>query len=401
MKNVTIVGTGLGEATVTPEAQRAIDRAEVITGAASVVERFREPGKRVFTLYQTAAVAELIQKEDAYEFAVLVSGDTGFYSAAAGLADALSDYNVRVIPGISSINAFFARLKLPWQDAAFASAHGRGVDIAGYVRRNRLTFCLTGNNVQELGEKLCEAGLEHIQTYVGENLGAESEKVYELTASKLAEGTYPSLTVLLFVNDSYDDSTPCGLPDHKFTRMAGIPMTKCEVRALAISKLRLKPGYICWDVGAGTGSVTVEMALNAYRGHVYAVEVKEEAIPLIKQNCAAFHLGNVTAVHGAAPEILAELPQPDAVLIGGSNGRLVEIISAILTKNPSAGIVLTAVTLETVSAALEAFKAAGIQPEITQISAGRGKKLGSLHMIEAQNPVTIFSTTEREPTWNI
>jgi precorrin-6Y C5,15-methyltransferase (decarboxylating) len=136
------------------------------------------------------------------------------------------------------------------------------------------------------------------------------------------------------------------------------------------------------------------MGLSAYKGHVYAVEVKAEAIPLIRQNCAAFYLGNVTAVHGEAPAALEALPPPDAVFIGGSNGQLGEIISAVLIKNPAAGIVVTAVTLETVSAALAAFKEAGIEPEITQIGAGRGKKLGGLHMIEAGNPVTIFSTTK-------
>ncbi|MCL1796167.1 MAG: precorrin-6Y C5,15-methyltransferase (decarboxylating) subunit CbiT, partial [Clostridia bacterium] len=334
--------------------------------------------------------AALVAQENALEFAVLVSGDVGFYSAAAGLSDALAGHRIRFIPGISTVSFLFARLKLPWQEAALVSAHGRDTDIAGYVRRNRLTFCLTGNNASELGAALSKAGFGHIQTYVGENLGSENERVYETVADDLTRGGFPSLTVLLFVNEAFDNKTPCGLPDNRFFRLAGIPMTKSDTRAIVLSKLNLNPVSIAYDIGAGTGSVTVEMALSAYRGHVYAVERREEAISLIEKNCAAFHIGNVTAVCGEAPAALEPLPAPDAVFIGGSGGGIDELIRTVLRKNPDARIVVTAVTLETVSAALAAFAKAGQEPEIVQVSIARGKLAGGLHLMEAQNPVTIL-----------
>jgi len=391
MKKVTIVGVGLGAATITPEAQEAVARAEVLTGGPRTLEPFKDVPKPLYPYYLPKDVATLVAEESAREFAVLVSGDVGFYSAASGLAEALAAYDLRFVPGISTVNAFFARLKLPWQEAAFVSAHGREADIASFVRRNRLTFCLTGNNANELGSALSKAGFGHMQTYVGENLGTTYERVYETVAENLARETYPSLTVLLFVNEAYDDRVPFGLPDSRFSRLAGIPMTKSETRAIILSKLNLSPAALCYDIGAGTGSVTVEMALCAHRGHVYAMERRAKAISLIGQNCASFHIGNVTVVCGEAPAALESLPIPDAVFIGGSGGEIDGILFAVLRKNPNARIVVTAVTLETVWLALSAFQKAGLEPEIVQLSVTRGRQAGRPHWMEAQNPVTILS----------
>ena len=391
MKNVAIIGMGLSEGTLTPEAWEAIGEADVLLGAERMLALAGGFGSRSYPCYLPEDAAALIQKEDAQNFAVLVSGDIGFYSAAAGLREALSGYNLRFVPGISTLSAFFARLGLSWQDAALVSVHGRNRNVADTIRRNRLTFCLTGNNLNEIGKALCRAGFGQIKTYVGENLGTRDERVYDIMAGQLSEGDFPSLTVLLFENERPDDRTPCGLPEDTFLRLEGIPMTKSEVRAVVSSKLHLHPGSICWDVGAGTGSVTVEAALSAYRGHVYAIEQKEAAVSLIEQNCAAFRLGNVTALCSKAPEALADLPAPDAVFIGGSGGKLREIIQVILQKNPNARIVVTAVTIETVSVALSALQDAGLEPETVQISVAKGRKAGNSHLMEAQNPVTILS----------
>jgi len=395
MKKVTIIGIGLGAGTMTPVAREAIEQAEVLFGAPRVLELCKDMPIPSYPYCLPDDVAALIGSENAREFAVLVSGDVGFYSAAAGLCDALAEHDLRFVPGISTVSAFFARLKLPWQDAAFVSAHGRKANVVDTVRRNRLTFCLTGNNANEIGTALCKAGFGHIQTHIGENLGTEQEQVCETVVKALVQRDFPSLTVLLFVNERFDDRTPCGLPDSYFSRLAGIPMTKSEIRAVILSKLGLRPADICWDIGAGTGSVTAEMALFAYCGHVYAVERREAAISLIEQNCAFFHLGNVTALCGEAPVVLETLPVPDAVFIGGSGGELSAIIFSVLAKNPDARIVVTAVTVETVSTALAAFSQAGLEPEIVQINVARGNQVGGLHLMEAQNPVTILSAGGR------
>ena len=396
MKRVTIIGMGPGPGTMTQAAGEAIADADVLVGAARMLDLYKGPAKKTHMCYLPKDVAEVIAGEDAREFAVLVSGDVGFYSAAEGIAEMLQVYDLRLIPGVSTVNSFFAKLKMPWQHAAFVSVHGRKMSIVDTVRRNHLTFCLTGNNINEIGAALCKAGFGFIKTYIGENLDSEKERVYEAYAEDLANGDFPPLTVLLFINETFDNRTPCGLPDGSFSRIKGIPMTKSEIRAIVMSRLNLRPDNICWDIGAGTGSVSVEMALSAYRGHLYAVERTEDGIHLIERNCVSYHIGNVTAVRGEAPAALEPLPTPDAVFIGGSSGEADGIIAAVLSKNPQARIVVTAVTVETVSDALAAFSKAKLEPEIVQISASRGKQVGKLHMMEAQNPVTILSAGGHE-----
>ena len=272
MKKITVIGVGVGKDTLTPEALGAVKDAEVLLGAQRTLDLVSDihngPAKRMYPYYLPKEAIEAVKSENAERFAVLVSGDVGFYSAAAKIGEALSEYDLRFIPGISTVNAFFAKLKMPWQDAAFVSAHGRETDIIGYVRRSRLTFCLTGNNTRETGAALVSAGFGQIKIYVGENLGTKTERVYDTTAGSLANLECPSLTVLLFINEAFDERTPAGLPDSRFLRLEGIPMTKSETRAVVMSKLDISPSSICWDIGAGTGSVTVEMALGASRGHV-------------------------------------------------------------------------------------------------------------------------------------
>jgi precorrin-6Y C5,15-methyltransferase (decarboxylating) len=153
---------------------------------------------------------------------------------------------------------------------------------------------------------------------------------------------------------------------------------------------------VCADIGAGTGSVTVEMALAAYKGRVYALDKSEEAIRLVTENCRAFHIGNVTPIMGEAPGALQELPPLDAAFIGGSSGRIGEIFGALLGKNPRVRIVVNAVTLETLHAAATAFAAHGIAPDITQLSVTHAKPVGNRHMLQAGSPVFILSGGQNE-----
>jgi precorrin-6Y C5,15-methyltransferase (decarboxylating) len=381
MKTIKIIGTGVGPQSLTVEAAEAIARADVLLGAKRVLAPYAD--RPCHPVYKPEEVADYIEESGYAHFAVLVSGDVGFYSAATSLAEALPAYDVRFVPGISTVNAFFAKLKMPWQEAAFVSLHGRDCNLIDTVRRSRLTYCLTGGKIDT---PKCD------KIYVGENLGTQNERVYEACEIE----SLPPLSVLLFVNEGHDASTPTGLADDTFHRLEGVPMTKAETRAIAMSKLRLRPNAVCWDIGAGTGSVTVEMALSAYRGHVYAVERKPEAIPLIEKNCAAFRIGNVTTACGEAPAALEELPAPDAAFIGGSGGKTGGIIAAILRKNPNARIVVTAITLETAAMALEAFKTAGVELEIIQINLSKAKSAGESRFMQAQNPVTILSAGGKE-----
>ena len=392
MKKIVIVGTGMGPCSITREGLQALEEAEVWFGASRLLETFKPlfagKEKPVCPMYKPDAILRAVEEREETCFAVLVSGDTGFFSAAGAIREALQQYEPRLIPGVSSGSAFFARLGLPWQDAALLSTHGRDMTAAaGAVRRNRYTFCLTGNNAAALGSLLCETGFAGLTVHAGENLGSPEERIRTITVEELSGLDMPPLSVMLIVNPEPDDRIRFGISDTAFVRGEAIPMTKSEVRALSLAKLALRPGDTCWDIGAGTGSVTVEMALAAWRGRVYAVERQSAAIDLINENSRRFHLGNVIPIAGEAPDVLAELPPPDAVFIGGSGGRIQEILPLVLTKNAGARIVVTAITLETAAAVLALLP----QAEKTQLSAARAKKAGDSHLLLAQNPVMILS----------
>lgn len=416
MKQVFIIGTGPNPAQVSGRALAHLQEAEVLIGAARMVEPFAYLGKTVYPVYQPDKVAQVIKESSHSRFAVPVSGDVGFFSAAAGINEALQEANnreagnregagqqpgqqveVHFIPGLSSLASFFAKLKMAWQDAALLSLHGAAGDIAGQVRRHRKTFCLTGNNLPEIGQTLINAGYGSLPVYIGENLDYENEQITKTTAAALAETSRASLAVLLIINEDFDSRVRAGIADEEFFR-GDIPMTKAEVRAVTLAKLAVSPGDICYDIGAGTGSVTVEMALAAYGGQVFAIEQKGEAIALIEENCRRFHIGNVTPILGQAPaalatlEALEKLPAADVVFIGGSGGRMKEILEYVTARNPRVRIAINAIALENLASSLELLTALGLPAiEVIQVSVAKANKVAELHMMMAQNPIFIIS----------
>lgn len=389
MKTVRIIGVGMGPDTVTGEGMAALRSAELLLGAPRLLAGFAGLNKPMAAEYAPAQVAAQVRGTGAAEIAVLVSGDVGFFSAAQGLTRVLDFCRVELVPGVSSLHYFFARLGRPWQGAAVLSCHGRQAPLVETVRRNGETFVLTGGNLPELGRALTEAGFGSLTVQVGEDLGLPTERLRTCRTEELVGLSASSLTVLLVENPDPDSRCPTGLPDEAFQR-GQVPMTKAEVRAVILSKLALRPEAICADIGAGTGSVTVEMALSAWRGRVYAVERGQEGADLIRENCRRFHVGNVTTLLGTAPEALADLPPLDAAFIGGSGGRMGAILDAVLGKNPAARVVVSAIALETVQQTMEAFARYGIQPEIVQVSVARTRPTGGLHLLMAQNPIFLL-----------
>ena len=169
-------------------------------------------------------------------------------------------------------------------------------------------------------------------------------------------------------------------------------MTKSEVRAVALSKLALTENAVCWDVGAGTGSVSVEMALQARLGQVYAVEKKPSALALLEENRRRFGLENLTTVSGSAPEALEARPPPRLVFLGGSSGRLREILALALEKNPAVRITAAAVTLETAAELTACAKSLSLAEwEAVSLSAARSREIGAYHLMAAQNPVWLYT----------
>ena len=390
MKEINIIGMGMSEKTLTAEALALINDADILIGAKRLINEFSELNKPSYNAYLSNDILEIIEKTDAEKIAILVSGDVGFYSAAEKLTETLKDYSPNLIAGISSVSYFFAKCSLPWKDANLISCHGLDTNIVSSVRRNRFTFALTGKNIPELQKELVKYGFGDLKVWIGEDLGSDEESIQESMISDLEGKEFSSLTVLIIENPDFDSRIRTGIPDEEFIR-GKVPMTKSEVRAVCLSKLALSPTDIAYDIGCGTGSVTIEMAFSAYDGKVYAFDKNEEAIALLEQNCQKFHLDNVEALCGLAPECLKDLPVPDVAFIGGSSGNMEEIVSYLHGINNEMRFVITAVTIESAMAGLDSLKNVGISGDIVQVAVSKGRQIGDLHMLMAQNPIFIIS----------
>lgn len=398
-RRASLVGIGMGTPeTMTKEAEDAFREADCILGSGRMLDTFRGWGKPLCDAYDPGKMLAFVKEHPQYrKIAVALSGDVGFYSGAKRLTAAFEEEGIetRLIPGVSSVAYFCSRLKISWEDVKLTSIHGRRKNLIGAVRENRRTFTLLGGKtpVKLLCEELLEYGLPEVTLYVGERLHYPDERITKGSPAELKGKTFDGLCVALIENPGYHDGVRSCIPDEEFLR-GSAPMTKSEVRSLSVAKLGLSRDSVAWDVGAGTGSVTIEMALAASEGQVFAVEKKPEAAALIRENCCRFGTPNVQVTEGTAPEALKDLPAPTHVFIGGSSGNLREILELLLEKNPKVRLVINAITLETVGEANACLKELPFTDvEITQIQAAKSKKVGSYQMMLGQNPVYIFACT--------
>lgn len=398
-QKISLVGIGMGaEKTLTLEGKKALNEAELLIGAKRMTEAVQKPGQMVLHEYRSEKIVEYIREHPKYRtVAIALSGDVGFYSGAKKLIDQL-DGNVEVICGISSVVYFMSKIGLSWDDAKIVSAHGRNCNLISLIRHNPKVFSILGteDGVAVLASRLVYYGMGDVTLYVGENLSYENEKIFHDKAANLTEYRGDALSVVTACNEK---ATPLsavhGISDGEFLR-GKAPMTKEEVRTVSLSKLRLSEDSVCYDVGAGTGSVSVEMALRAWMGQVYAIEKKEDALALLKENKKKFAVDNLVIIPGVAPEAMTELPAPTHAFIGGSSGNMQDIINLLLEKNPKVRIVINCITLDTVTEAMNAIRDFGLEDvDIVQLAAARSKSIGRYHMMMGENPIYIISCSGR------
>lgn len=413
MRKVTIIGAGPGNPDLLSRAALdAIDIADVVIGAHRALAGIDVPPDVVrCELVKTADIVAALTDAASWQRAVVVmTGDVGLFSGARRLVEALSgnaQVDVRVIPGISSASYLAARLARPWQDWRFASAHGVACDIVAEAERAGELFLVTsgGEDPSRLSGELVQAGFGDARVTVAERLSYPDERITCATASEIVGQTFDDLNVML-IDFAGGAGSPAGasraassrwpyassgIPDELFIR-GDVPMTKQEVRAVALAKLRLTATDTVWDVGAGTGSVSIEAALVARAGSVWAVERNAAGVRLIRENADAFGCGNVHAVPGVAPEALVKLPVPDAVFVGGSAGELPSIVESALEKNSQVRLCVPCVTVETLTEACALLSGSRFKGfEACQVSAARAEAVGSHHLMKAQNPVFLVS----------
>ena len=398
-QKISLVGIGMGtEKTLTLEGKKAFDEAELLIGAKRMTEAVQKPGQSVFHEYRSERIVEYIKAHPEYRtVAIALSGDVGFYSGAKKLVDLLEG-NVEVICGISSVVYFMAKIGLSWDDAKIVSAHGRKCNLVSLIRHNPKVFSILGteDGVASLAKKLVYYGMGDVILYVGENLSYENEKIFHDKAENLTEYRGDALSVVTAYNE---EATPLsavhGIRDEEFLR-GKAPMTKEEVRTVSLSKLCLAEDSVCYDVGAGTGSVSIEMALRAWSGEVYAIEKKEDALGLLKENRQKFAVDNLKIIPGTAPDAMKELPVPTHAFIGGSSGNMNEIVKLLLEKNPEIRIAINCITLETVTEAMNAIRDFNLTDvDIVQLGVARSKTVGRYHMMMGENPIYIISCSGR------
>lgn len=389
---VYLIGTGVdGARTLTREAADVVAESELLIGASRMLEPFADCGKPMVCEYAPERIAEVLKSAPSDIAAVLLSGDIGFFSGAKRLLPLLDGMEVRCIPGISSIAYFCAKLGISYERMQFVSLHGRSAAIALPVKTHERCGFLLGGEISaaQVCKRLCAFGLGGVTVHIGENLGGKTEQIVSGAAADLTGYAGQKLAVLITENADFLRHLPSCIPDSAFQRGA-VPMTKSVVRGTSVSLLKIENDSVCWDIGCGTGSVSIEMAYRCPNGKVFAFDKNPAAVQLTQENAMQFGCDNITVTEGICPDCLADAAVPDKVFIGGSAGRLQEVFACIFSKNPHADIAVTAVSLETLHEAQMCFASYGAACEIMQIAVTQTNRIGTHTMLSAQNPVFLI-----------
>lgn len=404
-----IIGIGPGDKElILPAAIRKIEQCDVLIGGKRNLELFNhlEMDKLVvgnnlddICLYISDNIAEK-------KIVVVVTGDTGIFSILEYLKGRLDSMEFEVIPGISSLQYLCSRLMLNWNDARILSLHGREQhDWIEVVKSSNKTIIFTGgrNKPDRVCRELIKNNITDAKVTVGQNLSYPDEKIITGSPGEIEKLSFEDLSVMIIQHDKNFqrilgewDFVTSGIPDSMFLR-GDVPMTKEEVRSISLSKLRLKSDSIVFDLGAGTGSVSIECALCCRLGQIYAIEKNAEGVELIEKNANKFGTRNITVIHGDAPGVLEGLPEPDRVFIGGTGGNMGDILDYIKKINRRVRLVINTVTLESTYEAMEGLQGKGFENiEIVNIAVSRGKSAGGKHLMQSLNPVYIISADKGE-----
>lgn len=423
-RQVYLIGAGVGDPKLmTAEARECLDRCDCIIGAKRILDICGKRDDRIFyESYRGEEIAAFLEEQkQLHRIGLVFSGDMGFYSAARRIEPYLKNFQIFRIPGIASPVYFLDRLGIPWEDVKLTSCHGKEICMTSFLQRYKRVCVLLGkeDDVARICGELLYAGMDHVRVTVGERLSYGDERISKGNVQELAYANFDPLSVALFENEKiienkapWEMGSDCsetaflekaekslskggicpGISDEQFIR-GRVPMTKEEIRILSLAKLHMKPDMVLYDIGAGTGSISIEAALQCPGSRIYAVEKNPEGIGLLKDNMEKFHVSGIIPIEGSAPEILEGLESPTHVFIGGSGNRLLEIVKGVRSKNPKARFVVNGVTLETMGA-MEKIRREFPQyenMEIVQVSISKGKKVGEHTMMLGQNPIYICS----------
>lgn len=411
--NISIVGLGMGSIdSLTIESAKKIENASFIIGAKRMLEIC--PGiaskevKNYISYKPTDILDYIYEKADEEDKIVLVmSGDTGFYSGSIKLKKEFEEYTkkgyfeenskLEICAGISSFSYMCAKFGIDYTDMKILSVHGRDEnlnELFDSIKFNKKTFALSSGDrqINDILAHLVENELGEVEVLVAENMSSKNERYFRNKASELVNEKFDKISSLIFINEKAKDKRVLfGIDDEEFLRDK-VPMTKSDIRALAMAKLELSEAAICYDIGAGSGSCSIEMGRFASKGKVYAIEHKKIACDLIEKNIKKFSLKNIEVIFGEASEKIEDIEAPSHVFIGGSGGDLELIVDKIYKKNENATVVITAITLETIACINEIVKKyanLGYKYDMSFISFANNKTVANYNMMIGGNPVLI------------
>ncbi len=405
---IHVVGVGNeGPDSLTARALALVEKAEVLVGGQRLLDFFPHVPAERLTL--GAKVDEVLAVAAARcatgRVVVLATGDPNYFGITRALRRHVPAEDLDIVPNVSALQWAFAKAREPWDDATFVTVHGRGLGSLAEAVRGQRKVCLftdEQNTPAAIARTLLDAALGDYQAILCEDLGGPGERVTRLTLEELASRDAHPLNTLILLGPERPPPPPVwapGLPedafDHRKPKLGLI--TKREIRVLSLARLGLRPDSVVWDIGAGSGSVSIEAARLAPLGRIFAIEKNAEDVEIVRANVAKFAVPHVTVVHARAPERLDEMPDPDAVFVGGSGGSLREILSiAAVRLRPAGRIVVNAITLDTLHETVSVCRELPLAHEAILVSIARSKPLLDMMSFEALNPVYIVTAWRDE-----
>ncbi len=405
MKIVTIIGMGLTPKDLTAEHLKAIEEADILVGGKRLLEHFEQCSAQKKTIDKNIKdVVDFVKNRMASQsIVVLASGDPLFFGIGVRLVKALGAENVVIYPNISSVAAAFARIKEPWSNVRVVSLHGRNNESAllKALEKENIVAVFTDpkNNPARLAQRLIEEDFINFNVCVLESLGTAEERFNWYRPDQAAGMVFaePNLVILKRSSESLKGMKPLhiGLPDNYYHHQQGL-ITKSEIRAITLSKLRLLKDHVLWDLGAGSGSVSIEASLLVPTGKVFALEKNPERIQQIEINKSRFGVKNLEIVQTVLPQGLEGLPRPDRIFIGGGGRDLEKIINAAVTfLKPDGLVVVNTVLMQNLQTAAETLKALDFKTSKVQVQISRSQDMPWGDRLEAQNPVWIVSGSRK------
>jgi precorrin-6Y C5,15-methyltransferase (decarboxylating) len=399
---IYLIGAGIeGWEGFGSKALEVINSAELLIGHQRLLDIFPDFKGEKQTFSDLSMMLDLL-KTTGKQVVVLSSGDPNFFGVARFLLRNLPKDRIEIFPNVTSVQYAFARIKEPWDDSIFVSVHGRGLKgaIDRIIAADKAAVLTDEvNSPAAIARELIQRGAEGYDVHLCEDLGLPTEKFTRTDVRGLVELQASPLNILILIKawePNLENFPLMGIADDEFATARKL-ITKQEIRAVTLAKLQLQNDLVLWDIGAGSGSVSIEAGNLMPNGKVFALEKNTQYLSFIRENLKKFSAKNVMLVEAYAPEGIDELPNPDRVFIGGSGGMLDDIIDAVDRRlKPDGIIVLNAVTLDTLTKAVEFLEDHGYSVEVSCINVSKTVGLTEYKLFEAHNPVYIISARRGE-----